>query len=162
MMEQHLQQLAYGRQRKLALAGQIARRMQLACVALGDLVAVEILRTLEQAGTKARLELPSNMRLRQDRASLIFRVAQEVLRNVAAHAEAQSVSVVLRELDGMAVLRIEDDGKGFTAADVAARRAKGHVGTNAIVELAEDAGGSLSIDSQPGKGTRVVLKLPVE
>jgi signal transduction histidine kinase len=123
---------------------------------------LEILLTLEQAGAKTRLELPSNMRLRQDRASLIFRVAQEVLRNVAAHAEAQSVSVVLRELDGMAVLRIDDDGKGFTQAEVAARRAKGHVGTNAIVELAEDAGGSLSIDSQPGKGTRVVLKLPVE
>jgi len=123
---------------------------------------LEILSTLEQAGTRTRLELPSNMRLRQDRASLIFRVAQEVLRNVAAHAEAASVSVILREQDGMAVLRIEDDGRGFTQADVSRRRAKGHVGTNAIVELAEDAGGSLSIDSHPGKGTRVVLKLPVE
>ncbi|HKR99912.1 MAG TPA: ATP-binding protein [Candidatus Dormibacteraeota bacterium] len=123
---------------------------------------LEILQTLEQAGTKTRLELPSNMRLRQDRASLIFRVAQEVLRNVAAHAEATSVSVVLREQGGMAVLRVEDNGKGFTEEDVARRRARGHVGTNAIVELAEEAGGSLAIDSAPGKGTRVVLKLPVE
>ncbi len=123
---------------------------------------LEILGTLEHAGTKTRLELPSNMRLRQDRASLIFRVAQEVLRNVAAHAEAQQVSVVLRQEDGMAVLRIEDDGKGFTQDDVARRRAKGHVGTNAIVELAEDAGGSLRIDSQPGRGTKVTLKLPAE
>jgi signal transduction histidine kinase len=123
---------------------------------------LEIMRTLEQAGTKTKLELPSNMRLRQDRASLIFRVAQEVLRNVAAHAEARHVSVVLREEDGMGVLRIEDDGKGFTAQDVARRRAEGHVGTNAIVELAEEAGGSLDIASQPGRGTQVVLRLPVE
>lgn len=123
---------------------------------------LEVLRTLEQAGTKTRLELPSNMRLRQDRASLIFRVAQEVLRNVAAHAEASHVSVVLRELDGHAVLRIEDDGRGFTADDVARRRAQGHVGTSAIEELAEDASGSLRIDSEPGKGTTVVLELPVE
>jgi signal transduction histidine kinase len=102
------------------------------------------------------------MRLREDRSSLIFRVAQEVLRNVAAHAEARNVSVVLREVGGRAVLRIEDDGKGFTAEDVARRRAQGHVGTNAIVELAEDAGGSLDIQSAPGKGTRVTLELPVE
>lgn len=123
---------------------------------------LEVLRTIQSGGTKTRLELPSNMRLRQDRASLIFRVAQEVLRNVAAHAEAKHVSVVLKEVDKMAVLRITDDGKGFSAEDVARRRAEGHVGTNAIVELAEDAGGTLVIDSHPGKGTKVTLKVPAE
>lgn len=123
---------------------------------------LEVLRTIQSGGTKTRLELPSNMRLRQDRASLIFRVAQEVLRNVAAHAEAKHVSVVLKEVDKMAVLRITDDGKGFSAEDVARRRAEGHVGTNAIVELAEDAGGTLVIDSLPGRGTKVTLKVPAE
>lgn len=123
---------------------------------------LEVLRTIEGGGTQTRLELPSNMRLRQDRASLIFRVAQEVLRNVAAHADARHVSVTLKEVNKMAVLRITDDGKGFTQADVAKRRAEGHVGTNAIAELAEDAGGSLDIHSQPGKGTRVTLKVPTE
>lgn len=123
---------------------------------------LEVLRTIEGAGTETRLELPSNMRLRQDRASLIFRVAQEVLRNVAAHAEAKHVSVTLREMNKMAVLHITDDGKGFTQEDVARRRAEGHVGTNAIVELAEEAGGTLDIHSQPGKGTRVTLKVPTE
>ncbi|HYL69679.1 MAG TPA: sensor histidine kinase, partial [Candidatus Dormibacteraeota bacterium] len=123
---------------------------------------LEVLRTLKTAGTKTRLELPSNMRLRPDRASLIFRVAQEVLRNVAAHAEAKHVSVVLKEEAGRAVLRIVDDGRGFTPEDVARRRAEGHVGTNAIVELAEEVGGSLDIDSTPGKGTRVTLVVPTE
>ncbi|MBV8527077.1 MAG: hypothetical protein JOZ75_02045 [Candidatus Dormibacteraeota bacterium] len=123
---------------------------------------LEVLRTIEGGGTQTKLALPSNMRLRQDRASLVFRVAQEVLRNVAAHAEAKHVSVSLREVDKMAVLRITDDGKGFTAEDVARRRAEGHVGTNAIVEVAEEAGGTLDIHSQPGKGTRVTLKVPTE
>jgi signal transduction histidine kinase len=123
---------------------------------------LEVLRAIKSGGTRTRLELPSNMRLRQDRASLIFRVAQEVLRNVAAHAEAKHVSVVLREVENMAVLRITDDGKGFSAEDVARRRAEGHVGTNAIIELAEEAGGTLDIESQPGKGTRVTLRVPAE
>jgi signal transduction histidine kinase len=123
---------------------------------------LEILQTLKGAGTKTRLELPSNLRLRPDRASLIFRVAQEVLRNVSAHAEAKHVSVVLKETDGKAVLRIVDDGKGFTPKDVARQRAAGHVGTNAIVELAEEAGGTLEIESGTGKGTRVTLSLPAE
>ena len=123
---------------------------------------LEVLQTIKAAGTKTRLELPSNMRLRQDRAGLIFRVAQEVLRNVAAHAEAKHVSVILKEVDNSAVLRIVDDGKGFSADDVARRRAEGHVGTNAIVELAEEAGGSLRIESSPGKGTRVTLSVPTE
>jgi signal transduction histidine kinase len=123
---------------------------------------LEVLRTIRSGGTKTRLELPSNMRLRQDRVNLIFRVAQEVLRNVAAHAEAKHVSVVLKEVNKMAVLRITDDGKGFSPADVARRRAEGHVGTNAIAELAEEAGGTLEISSHPGKGTRVTLKVPAE
>src|SRR5207302_2529282 len=123
---------------------------------------VEILQTLRSAGTKTRLELPSNLRLRPDRASLIFRVAQEVLRNVVAHADAKHVSVALKETDGRAVFKIIDDGKGFTNKQVARRRAEGHVGTSAIVELAEEAGGTLDIESEPGKGTRVTLSVPAE
>jgi signal transduction histidine kinase len=123
---------------------------------------LEIVKTLKTGGTRTRLELPSNMRLRQDRASLIFRVAQEVLRNVAAHAEAKHVSVVLKESGGTATLRIVDDGKGFSAEDVARRRAEGHVGTSGIIELAEDAGGTLKIDSEPNRGTRVTLTVPTE
>jgi signal transduction histidine kinase len=122
---------------------------------------LEILRTLKQKGTKTRLDLPNNLRIREDRAALIFRVAQEVLRNVAAHAEAKNVTVVLKAEGGAAVLFIEDDGKGFSREQVARRRAQGHLGTTAIAELAEDADGSLEIDSAPGKGTRVTLRVPL-
>ena len=59
------------------------------------------------------------------------------------------------------MLRIEDDGRGFTPADIARRRRQGHLGTTAIVELAEEAGGTLVFDSEPGRGTKVTLSLPV-
>lgn len=122
---------------------------------------LEVLREITRKGTNTRLDLPPNLRLRKDRAELIFRVAQEVLRNVAAHAQAKNVSVELTTEDGSAILCIQDDGKGFSAVDVARRRAEGHVGTSAVVDRAEEAGGTLTFDSEPGRGTLVVLTLPI-
>ncbi len=123
---------------------------------------LEVLREMKRKGTNAELDLPPNLRLREDRAALIFRVAHEVLRNVAAHAHAKNVKVELSTEDGSAILSIQDDGKGFSAKDMERRRAEGHLGTAAIVELAEEAGGTLTIDSEPGRGTLVVLTLPIE
>ena len=123
---------------------------------------LEVLRDIKRKGTKTKLDLPPNLRLREDRAALIFRVAQEVLRNVAAHAKAKNVTVELKQSGDMAVLRVNDDGKGFTPDQVARRRAQGHLGTTSIVDLAEEVGGTLDIDSAPGKGTRVTLRVPVE
>jgi signal transduction histidine kinase len=117
---------------------------------------------MKRKGTNAEMDLPPDLRLREDRGKLIFRVAQEVLRNVAAHAEAKNVKVELITDEGSAILSIEDDGKGFSESDMERRRAEGHLGTATIVELAEDAGGTLTIDSEPGRGTLVVLTLPIE
>ena len=122
---------------------------------------LEVLAEIKRKGTNTQLDLPPNLRLRKDRAALIFRVAQEVLRNVAAHAQAKNVTVELSTEDGAAVLSIQDDGKGFSEADIARRRAEGHLGTSAIVDRAEEAGGTLTIDSEPGRGTLVVLTLPI-
>jgi signal transduction histidine kinase len=123
---------------------------------------LEVLRDMKRKGTNAEMDLPPDLRLREDRGKLIFRVAQEVLRNVAAHAEAKNVKVELITDEGSAILSIEDDGKGFSESDMERRRAEGHLGTATIVELAEDAGGTLTIDSEPGRGTLVVLTLPIE
>jgi signal transduction histidine kinase len=123
---------------------------------------LEVLREIQRKGTNTKLDLPPNLRLRKDRAGLIFRVAHEVLRNVAAHAHAKNVTVELITEDGAAILSIVDDGKGFTKADVDRRRKEGHLGSSAIVDLAEEAGGTLTIDSEPGRGTLVVLTLPIE
>jgi signal transduction histidine kinase len=123
---------------------------------------LEVLREMKRKGTNTELDLPPDLRLREDRGRLIFRVAQEILRNVAAHADAKNVKVELTTDDESAILSIEDDGKGFSTEDLDRRRAEGHLGTVAIVELAEDAGGTLTIDSERGRGTLVVLTLPIE
>ncbi len=123
---------------------------------------LEVLRDIKKKGTNTELDLPTDLRLREDRGALIFRVAHEVLRNVAAHAQAKNVKVELTTEDGSAILAIQDDGKGFSKEDADRRRAEGHLGTAAIVELAEEAGGTLTIDSEPGRGTLVVLTLPIE
>ena len=123
---------------------------------------LEVLREMKRSGTNTELDLPPNLRLREDRGTLIFRVAQEILRNVASHAHAKNVKVELIEEDGSAILSIQDDGRGFSQSDVDRRRGEGHLGTTAIVELAENAGGTLTIDSEPGRGTLVVLTLPIE
>jgi signal transduction histidine kinase len=123
---------------------------------------LEVLAEIKRKGTNTQLDLPENLRLRKDRAALIFRVAQEVLRNVANHAQAKNVTVELITEDGAAILSVQDDGKGFSDADVKRRRSEGHLGSSAIVDLAEEAGGTLTIDSEPGRGTLVVLTLPIE
>jgi len=140
----------------IELAPPTLRREGLQAALLG------VLREIKRKGTNTELDLQPNLRLREDRAALIFRVAQEILRNVAAHAQAKNVKVELSSEEGSAILSIQDDGKGFSTRDVERRRSEGHLGTAAIVELAEEAGGTLTIDSEPGRGTLVVLTLPIE
>jgi signal transduction histidine kinase len=123
---------------------------------------IEVLREVKRKGTNYELDLQPTLRLREDRAALIFRVAHEILRNVAAHARAKNVNVQLTTEAGSAILRVQDDGRGFSQADVERRRAEGHLGTVTIEELTEEVGGTLTIDSEPGRGTLVVLTLPIE
>jgi signal transduction histidine kinase len=58
------------------------------------------------------------------------------------------------------VLTVEDDGRGFVAADPGGERHK-HFGLRILQDLATDANGELAVDSQPGDGTRVRIEVPV-
>jgi signal transduction histidine kinase len=124
--------------------------------ALSDLVA-----PLESRGVNARVELPPGLRLEPDAEALMFRTAQEALRNVMAHSDADHVDVSVRLENSHAGLTIADDGRGFTADAADAARADGHLGLRVLGDMARDAGGSLEIDSEPGRGTRVCLEVPV-
>jgi PAS domain S-box-containing protein len=85
-----------------------------------------------------------------------YRVVQEALQNVARHARARSVSVVLDERPGELVVRIADDGQGFdTSASF-----PGHLGLKSMGERATSLGGEFEIASQPGQGTSIVVRLP--
>jgi len=124
--------------------------------ALSDLVA-----PLEARGVRARVDLPPGLRLEPDAEALMFRTAQEALRNVMAHSEAQRVDVSVILENSHAGLTIADDGRGFTPDVAQAARDDGHLGLRVLADMAQDAGGRLDIDSEPGRGTRVSLEVPV-
>jgi two-component system, chemotaxis family, CheB/CheR fusion protein len=88
-----------------------------------------------------------------------YRVAQEALNNVAKHAGATRVDVVLAANDGQVVLVVEDDGIGFNAADQTARGSG--FGVVGMRERAALAGATLQIESSPGHGTSVFLRSPM-
>jgi signal transduction histidine kinase len=124
--------------------------------ALSDLVA-----PLESRGLQARVELPPGLRLEPDAEALMFRTAQEALRNVMAHSDARHVDVSVILENSHAGLTIADDGRGFTPEAAEAARDDGHLGLRVLADMARDAGGRLDIDSEPGRGTRVLLEVPV-
>jgi signal transduction histidine kinase len=124
--------------------------------ALSDLVA-----PLESRGVQARVDLPPGLRLEPDAEALMFRTAQEALRNVMAHSDANHVDVSVILENSHAGLTIADDGRGFSPEAAEAAREDGHLGLRVLADMAQDAGGRLDIDSEPGRGTRVSLEVPV-
>lgn len=91
----------------------------------------------------------------------LFRAAQEALTNVAKHAEAQRVSLVLERLRGNLGVIVEDDGCGFDVDAEATRAAElKRIGLLGVGERIELLGGALEIESEPGVGTTVYARLP--
>ncbi len=86
-----------------------------------------------------------------------YRIAEEALHNVAQHASAHQLSVALKEKSGRLSLSIHDDGHGFSPDQVGAEQRLGLVGMR---ERAKAIGASISITSEPGQGTTVLLSYP--
>ncbi|MFF2732281.1 GAF domain-containing protein [Streptomyces sp. NPDC058008] len=105
--------------------------------------------TFESAGVRA---LPSA----QEEAML--RVAQEALHNALRHSGAALVTVSLRRHTDATVLRITDDGRGFDPQEVG--RAGRHLGLVSMRHRAGGAGGRLTVESEPGKGTTIRMEVP--
>ena len=91
----------------------------------------------------------------------LYRITQEALTNVARHAEASNVSVLLERRNGTILLLVEDDGKGFTPQDREVSRRE-RLGIHGMEERATLVGGKLTIESRPGAGTSVYVEIPVE
>ena len=81
----------------------------------------------------------------------LYRIAQEALNNIAKHAEAQQVSVILQCQPAGVSLEIRDDGLGFEPGETAA----GHLGLRIMQERAVALGAGFSVLSRPGQGTTV-------
>jgi signal transduction histidine kinase len=95
----------------------------------------------------------------QTAALCLFRISQEALNNVIKHAAARHVVVRLVRTDGVAELTIDDDGRGFDASRVRARGTG--LGLAGMSERARLAGGTVTIGAEPGRGTRVLVRIPL-
>ncbi|MGQ9474739.1 MAG: GAF domain-containing sensor histidine kinase [Actinomycetota bacterium] len=92
----------------------------------------------------------------------IFRILQEELTNVRKHSNADSVWIKTERRGGDLYLVVEDDGIGFDPQALAADQESGkHLGLLAIRERAELLGGEMSINSEPGRGTRITVRIPM-
>jgi two-component system, NarL family, sensor kinase len=120
--------------------------------ALSDLVS-----PLAARGIDARIDVPADLELARRIEALFFRVAQEAVRNAVKHADPQRVEVRVSRNGGAAQLLVEDDGRGFTPKPDG-RSPGAHLGLDLLHDLADEAGATLEIDSNPGAGTRVRLE----
>jgi len=93
-----------------------------------------------------------------DTRHCLYRVAQEALHNVVKHAGAQRVEVRLVRTCDVAEVTVADDGRGFVVAE--ARRTRHGLGLLSINERVRLAGGTLSVVTESGKGTRIRVQLP--
>lgn len=93
----------------------------------------------------------------------LFRIIQEAVNNVVRHAQATTVSVVLKQEGGRVVAEVEDDGVGFDVGRLRQRRSgEAGLGLLGMQERASLFGGTLEIRSAPEQGTRLRIELPIE
>jgi PAS domain S-box-containing protein len=92
--------------------------------------------------------------------TVVFRIAQEALANVAKHSGSKQATIRLIRMEGEIHLTVEDTGRGFIFKGFQIADQKGGWGLATMKERAMALGGDLLVVSQPGKGTRIELQLP--
>jgi len=109
------------------------------------------------SSSKVPKSIPGNVAL------CLYRIVQESFQNIAKHSGAQSVNVDLAVKRGELYLRIEDFGHGFDLQGLQSqKRRKRGLGLISMEERVRLAGGTLTIDSKPGEGTRVQARVPLK
>ena len=116
---------------------------------------------LTARGVDVTVDVEPRLELSEEVERLVFRVAQEAIRNAGSHSAACHVGISVTQTNGTVSLRVTDDGRGFDDSALGARRAEGHMGLVMLRDLAEAAGGTLVITSAPGAGTTVELDVEV-
>jgi signal transduction histidine kinase len=86
----------------------------------------------------------------------LYRIAQEALHNTVKHARAENVGLLLKQENEGIMLEVRDDGIGFDPSG----SFPGHLGLESMRERAERLGGALEVESRPGNGTRILVRVP--
>jgi PAS domain S-box-containing protein len=98
----------------------------------------------------------------EDLRGTLYTMVRELLLNVAKHAKAKNVVVSIEKVEENLEIRVEDDGAGFDLAQVCQpTREKSCLGLFSIKQRIEYLGGTLNTDSEPGRGTRITLLVPL-
>lgn len=106
---------------------------------------------------------PTDSDLPMEVQTALLRLAQGAVANVAQHAEASTVDIVLVVTDGSVTLTVQDDGTGFDPVLVrASAGASDAFGLRAMVERVDQLGGQIDIDSAPGRGTTITVVVEVD
>jgi len=132
---------------------------------LGLVPALEML--AQETGQKMGIEVEfhqqgNEIRLDASIELAFYRMAQEAMSNIIRHAQAKRVSLSISFESGSARLRVSDDGTGFVLLkNTAEYAAAGHYGLLGLYERAELIGANLDIRTSPGKGTDLMVSIPV-
>ncbi|HET8746452.1 MAG TPA: CHASE3 domain-containing protein [Ramlibacter sp.] len=157
-VSQRLQHLTEALNSGIALKRRIIEDLRPSSLAnLGLTAALEIL--AREFSERSGIEVASNLepvQLDESTQLTVYRIVQESLTNVGKYAEARQVQIGVREYSNHVEVEIRDDGKGF---DVRSTRPSTH-GLAGMRHRVEAAGGRLTLQSQPGQGTRVLASLP--
>jgi two-component system nitrate/nitrite sensor histidine kinase NarX len=99
------------------------------------------------------LQLPATVEVQA------LRIIQEALNNIRKHSQAHAVRVIMRsDIQGECEILIEDDGTGMTIEPESDRTSSDHLGLSIMEERAKRIGGTVRIESEPGEGTRILLR----
>jgi signal transduction histidine kinase len=121
----------------------------------------DLLATAEGRGLTAELDADElHEPLPDPVARLLYRAAQEALRNTLAHARASNIKVRVTSNARDATLAVTDDGIGFSPGATNANVTEGHFGLSGLRALCADAGGAMHVESAPGGGTTVRVEVP--
>lgn len=94
-------------------------------------------------------------------ANQLLRIIQEALTNVRKHAKASNVWVRIKQNGNQAIISIEDNGRGFDPAQLVAE-GRQQFGVKIMSERANSIGGSMEVVSQPGRGTTIIVRIPLK
>lgn len=121
-----------------------------------------IMRLQEEAPFDLHIELEeaSIPPLTGEAETALFRIAQEALNNVVKHSRCRRARITIGVDEGELFLRVEDDGVGFEPPGVQRRPARSY-GLVGMRERAESLGGALRVESAPGEGTSLEVRIPL-
>ncbi|OJW95052.1 PAS domain S-box protein [Thiobacillus sp. 65-1402] len=147
--------------RTIKTARHVTSSLRPGALDLGIVAALEWLveEFIEYAGIPCELVLgDGDITLDEFTATAVFRIVQESLTNIARHAEATQVEIVVTRTEGQLCFEVSDNGKGFDPHAEASRKSFGLVGIRERVAMME---GDFELASEPERGTRIRVCVPV-